>query len=121
MSIRLLAFCLVRILTMCECRDVAFIRRERLEAAGYTFSRYLPGAPDLVVEVISPNDRYTEVNDKTDEWLAAGARMVVVVNSRNRTVSVHRSTTDIVVLTEADTLDGRRCGSGLEHASVGDF
>ena len=43
--------------------DLAFVRRERVEAVGNERS-YWPGAPDLVAEVISPNDLYTEVDDK---------------------------------------------------------
>ena len=85
--------------------DVAFVRRERLEALGRT-ARYWSEAPDLAIEVISPNDRYTEVEEKVAEWLAAGTRMVVVANPRSRTVRVHRSTTDVVTLTMGDVLDG---------------
>ena len=85
--------------------DVAFVRRERVEALGRQ-TGYWPEAPDLAIEVISPNDRYTEVEEKVADWLAAGTRMVVVANPRNRTVRVHRSTTDVVTLTMDDTLDG---------------
>jgi Uma2 family endonuclease len=85
--------------------DVAFVRRERIEAIGRQ-SGYWPEAPDLAIEVISPNDRYTEVDEKVADWLAAGTRMVVVVNPRNKTVKVHRSPTDVVTLTIADILDG---------------
>ena len=84
--------------------DVAFIRRE-WQRLGDT-ARYIPVAPDLAVEVISPSDRLTQVHQKALEWLAHGVRMVIVVNPRNRTVQVYRSTTDIVTLTAADTLDG---------------
>ena len=84
--------------------DVAFIRRER-QRLGDT-ARYIPVAPDLAVEVISPSDRLTQVHEKALEWLAHGVRMVIVVNPRNRTVQVYRSPTDIATLTEADTLDG---------------
>ncbi len=84
--------------------DVAFIRRER-QHLGDT-ARYIPIAPDLAVEVISPSDRLTQVHEKALEWLAHGVRMVIVVNPRNRTVQVYRSPTDIATLTEADTLDG---------------
>ena len=66
---------------------------------------FFSGAPDLVVEVISPNDRYTDVDDKVEEWLEAGAEIVIVVNPRNRTVQIH-SSAGVVTLTEADTLDG---------------
>ena len=84
--------------------DVAFIRRER-QRLGDT-ARYIPVAPDMAVEVISPSDRLTQVHEKALEWLAHGVRMVIVVNPRNRTVQVYRSPTDIATLTEADTLDG---------------
>ena len=84
--------------------DVAFIRRER-QRLGDT-ARYIPVAPDLAVEVISPSDRLTQVHENALEWLAHGVRVVIVVNPRNRTAQVYRSPTDIVTLTEADTLDG---------------
>ena len=84
--------------------DVAFVRRERIEAIGKTVF-FWPEAPDLAIEVISPNDRYTEVNEKVDDYLAAGTRMVVVVNPRNRTVNVH-TPDGAVTLKMGDTLDG---------------
>ena len=93
--------------------DAAFVRQERVEAVG-DGDGFFPGAPDLAVEVISPSDRYTEVDEKVAEWLAAGTSMVVVVNPRNRTVRVHRPTTDSVLLTEEDTLDGGDVVPGWE-------
>ena len=85
--------------------DIAFVRRERIEKAGEV-KGYWVGAPDLAVEVTSPGDTIREVEDKVAQWLEAGARMVWVVSSKLRTVTVYRSLTDIVVLTEKDTLDG---------------
>ncbi len=84
--------------------DAAFVRRERVEQAG-TVEGYWPGAPDLAVEVISPNDTYTYVEEKVIEWLDAGTRMVVTVNPRARAVTVYRSRDDIAVLNEEDVLD----------------
>lgn len=85
--------------------DVAFVSRQRLDTLGETES-YLPGAPDVAVEVISPSDRYTEVEEKVGEWLEAGSRMVIVVNPRQRFVTVYHSRTAIVRLTEEDILEG---------------
>jgi Uma2 family endonuclease len=76
--------------------DVAFVSRARVEQVGPT-EGYWPGAPDMAVEVISPSDTYTEVDEKVAEWLEAGTRMVVVINPRNRTMKVHEGATDIVV------------------------
>ncbi|MDQ2695707.1 MAG: Uma2 family endonuclease [Pseudomonadota bacterium] len=85
--------------------DVAFIRRERVEAVG-DGEGFWPGAPDLAVEVVSPGDRPSEVGDKVRDWLEAGTRMVVVVDPRRRTVAVHRAPAGVAVLAEGDTLDG---------------
>ena len=86
--------------------DIAFVTREREEAFPDE-DGFFPGPPDLAVEVVSPNDRLTEVEvaNKVAEWLAAGVRMVVGVNPRNRTVQTH-TPDGITQLTEADTLDG---------------
>ena len=85
--------------------DVSFISRERLNAIGET-DGYWPAAPDLAVEVISPNDRYADVEAKVLEWLDAGTRMVIVVNPRTRSVRVHRSPSDVVTLTVDHVIDG---------------
>jgi Uma2 family endonuclease len=85
--------------------DLAFVRRERIPAGGIPRG-FWPGAPDLAVEVVSPGDTYTEVEEKVNDWLNAGTRMVLVLNPRTRTVAVYTSHTDVVRLTEADTLDG---------------
>ncbi len=85
--------------------DVAFIRTERHREVGRTRG-YWPGAPDLAVEVISPYDLYTEVDEKVAEWLEHGTRLVFVVNPRRRSVAVHRPTLPVRILTEDDVLDG---------------
>ena len=83
--------------------DFAFISNERLNEIGES-DGFAQGAPDVAVEVISPNDRYTEVKEKVDDWLNAGCHAVIVVNPRNRTVDLHRSPTHTTTLTQSDTL-----------------
>ena len=93
--------------------DIAFIRQERVEQAGST-AGYWIGAPDLAVEVVSPNDVVSEVEEKVTEWLEAGARMIWVVSPKLKTITVYRSLTDIVTLTEKDTLDGGEVVPGFQ-------
>lgn len=85
--------------------DIAFISRERVEKAAAVKS-YWVGPPDLAVEVTSPGDTVRQVEEKVTEWLDAGARMVWVVSPKLHTITVYRSLTDIVTLTEKDELDG---------------
>ena len=93
--------------------DIAFVRREVVEKTGRLKS-YRSGAPDLVVKVLSPSDTIGKVEEKVPQWLEAGARMVWVVSPKLRTVTVYRSLTDIVVLTEKDTLDGGHVVPGFQ-------
>lgn len=85
--------------------DAAFVRRERIEAAG-SVRGYWAGAPDLAIEVVSPGDHVGEVEEKVAEWINAGTRMVWVVSPKLRTVTIYRSLTDISILTERDNLLG---------------
>jgi Uma2 family endonuclease len=69
--------------------DVAFIRRERLpDPPPRGFAAF---APDLAVEVLSPDDRPGEVQEKVDDWLGGGAALVWVVDPMRRTARVHRA------------------------------
>lgn len=56
--------------------------------------------------MISPSDNDTDVEEKVSDWLDAGSRMVVVVNPRQRRVTVQRSRADIQALGEGDELEG---------------
>ena len=85
--------------------DVCFIRRERIPEAGEP-TGYWSIPPDLAIEVLSPNDRYTEVDKKVAEWLEFGVQLVLVIHPRRRTVAVHRPNRPTRILTEDDTLDG---------------
>ena len=69
--------------------DFAFVRAERVPPAG--FAGFFQGAPDLAIEVNSPSDRHSEVLEKVDEWLAAGAASCWVVDPPTKSVVIYRS------------------------------
>ena len=84
--------------------DASFVRQDRVEAARDT-PGFFPGPPDLAVEVVSPNDRYSDVEEKVEDYLHAGTLAVIVVNPRNRTVRIHCPNMDVVTLYEDDILE----------------
>jgi Uma2 family endonuclease len=86
--------------------DTSFIARERLSLAQAFAEGHLRLAPDLAVEVIAPNDLYYQVDDKVQEWLAAGVRLVWVVNPRTHRVRVFRADGTETALTANDELTG---------------
>jgi Uma2 family endonuclease len=85
--------------------DVAFIRKERVDAVGDTRG-YWEGPPDLAVEVISPHDRYADVDEKVAAWVEAGTRMVILGNLHRRAVSVYDGHGVGRMLSEQDTIEG---------------
>jgi len=93
--------------------DIAFLRQERVAEVGRS-KGYWVGAPDLAVEVISPSDTVGEVEEKVEEWLEAGTRLVWVVSPKLQTVTVYRSLNDIATLTEKDTLEGGEVVPGFQ-------
>ena len=85
--------------------DVAYFSSEKMPP-GVRVEGYAEVVPDLVVEIVSPNDSLSEVNDKALMWLSYGVRLVWVVNPSTHSVDVHREGSVASTLTENDALDG---------------
>jgi len=83
----------------------AFIAKENLPATEPS-EAFWPGAPDLAVEVVSPGDRAGEVDEKIEEWLAAGCAAVWVIDPKLQTVTVYQSRTNVHVKTAGEELVG---------------
>ena len=99
--------------------DVGFVRRERLSQITKP-DKYVPFAPDLAVEVLSPNDRPAEVREKVDSWLAAGTLVVWVVDPAKRILTLHSRSSADRTLTSEETVDGGEILPGFS-CKVGDF
>src|SRR5215213_1613260 len=77
--------------------DASVVLRDRLIEPPDSF---VPIAPDLAVEVLSPSDRMADALAKVAMYLQAGARLVWLVNPATRTIVVFQSETDPVMLSE---------------------
>ena len=84
--------------------DFAFVRRERLSPTWQ--DEPFHGPPDLAVEVVSPDDRWSRVWDKVQFYLDHGVRLVWVIDPKARTVLVLTPPSTLRILSEAETLDG---------------
>jgi Uma2 family endonuclease len=85
--------------------DVAFVRKSQVPAGGAPDGPWTV-PPDLCVEILSPGDRYGTVLGKIQDWLAYGARIVILVEPKRRQLVVYRSVEDSRILSEGDVLDG---------------
>jgi len=71
--------------------DVAFHRLTRISSELARSEGHCTIVPDLVVEVVSPNDLADDVNEKRIEWLEAGAQLVWVIHPVQQTVHAYRA------------------------------
>ena len=82
--------------------DVAYVSHERMKGASAT--GYLDVAPELIGEVISPNDRWTDINEKLEEYFGIGVLVVWILDPKQRRVHVYRSPTQVEKLGPGDML-----------------
>lgn len=92
--------------------DVALVARDRLEAIDDDRKAF-PGAPDLAIEIVSPSNTPADVHAKVADYLAAGTRLVWVVDPETEQVTVYRQLLRPRRLSPGDTLDGEDVIPGL--------
>lgn len=85
--------------------DVSFIRKGRFPGERVPRS-YIRIVPDLVVEVMSPNDLASEIAVKVEEYLEAGVPLVWVISPDAETVIIHRVDGTVTKLHLDDELSG---------------
>ncbi len=93
--------------------DLAFVSRERLPE-GPLPEKFLKGAPDLAVEVVSPSQSAVGVQEKVRDYLLCGARLVWVLIPQTRTTTVYRADGSATLLAEDGSLEGEHVLPGFE-------
>ena len=87
--------------------DISFMAKERLQGLDDLPDGFLEGAPDLAVEILSPSNTVEEIDSKLIEYFENGARLVWVIQPKQKYVLVYRSAEEPDrLLKSADSLDG---------------
>jgi Uma2 family endonuclease len=85
--------------------DVSFLSTTRLPPDRIP-EQFISGPPDLAAEILSPGDRWADIEEKVADYLAAGARRVWLVDPRERRLIVRYPDRPSIVLADRDILDG---------------
>lgn len=93
--------------------DVAFVSAARAAAVGRGFVQF---APDLAVEIISPGDRPSEIEEKVADWLRAGTRLVWVIDYDRALANVYRADGSVLVVLKNGRLIGEDVLPGFSCA-----
>ncbi|NJP05916.1 MAG: Uma2 family endonuclease [Chloroflexaceae bacterium] len=95
--------------------DVAFVSAERLQSRDML--AFLPLAPDLVVEIISPSETAQSIAAKVSDYLLAGTRLLWVVYPKRQQVHAYSGEhTGFRIYGLADMLDGESVLPGFQYA-----
>lgn len=86
--------------------DVSFVARERLKGLKRPPHGYFQGAPDLVVEILSPNNTVEEIHQKITEYFDNGTRLLWVIHPDEKYVLVYHGIEPDQLLRPPDQLDG---------------
>ena len=81
--------------------DVSYVSNERI-----TRDRYLYAAPDLAIEILSPDQNIARLLDKAHFYLLNGARLVWVIDLETETIAVLAPGAESRTLTPGDALEG---------------
>ncbi|MCC7055658.1 MAG: Uma2 family endonuclease [Gemmatimonadaceae bacterium] len=85
--------------------DVAYVSAARVPTAAMRHG-FPELAPDLAVEILSPDDRAGEVRRRVRDWIAAGTRLVWIIDPIRRAAHVHRADGSAARRTVDDLLSG---------------
>jgi Uma2 family endonuclease len=94
--------------------DLAFIAKERLQGLKRLPKGFFEGAPDLAVEIISPNNTFAEIHNKLVEYFDNGTRLVWVILPDEECVLVYHQPKPSKLLQVEDNLDGEEVITGFQ-------
>ena len=86
--------------------DVAWVEKSRIEALNSDPNKFLPLAPDFLIELRSATDSLSKLQQKMLEYQANGVRLGWLIDPQNRQVEIYRSNGDLEILTDPIQLSG---------------
>ena len=78
--------------------DAAWVRRERIEAINPNPDKFLPLAPDFVIELRSSSDRLKILQTKMEEYRDNGVRLGWLIDPQRKTVEIYRPGQEVEAL-----------------------
>jgi Uma2 family endonuclease len=76
---------------------------------------YFEVAPDLAIEVISPDSSFSRLQRKVEQYLNSGSSLVWLFDPELRTVTIYRSKQQPQTLEDAEMLSGEKVLPGFSH------
>jgi Uma2 family endonuclease len=101
----------------CRAPDISFVSRGRLAALGFRRSTraFFPGAPDLAVEVLSPNNTRAELDERLRDFFESGSRLAWIIDPERQRAEVCHSLTERKLVGSGGFLEGADLLPGFRY------
>ena len=101
----------------CRAPDISFVPMSRLTSLGFKprEARFFPGAPDLAVEILSPNNSRTEINERLKDFFASGTHIAWIINPETESVEICNSMTQRRLIGSGGFLEGEHLLPGFKY------
>jgi|ERR1043166_712295 Uma2 family endonuclease len=102
----------------CRAPDVSYVTKARLQALQFSrrTRRFFPGAPDLAIEILSPNQTRAEIDERLKDFFASGTQIAWIINAESETVEVCHSLIQRKLIGAGGFLEGEQLLPGFRHA-----
>ncbi len=101
----------------CRAPDISFVLKSRLERLHFSPSAktFFPGAPDLAVEILSPNNSRAGMDERLRDFFASGTQIAWLINPDSESAEVCRSLTQRQLIVPGGELDGEHLLPGFRY------
>jgi Uma2 family endonuclease len=102
----------------CRAPDISFIPKERLERLHFkpTAKKFFPGAPDLAVEVLSPNNTRGEIDQRLRDFFSSGTQIAWIIDPETENAEICHSLTQRKLISPGGELDGEHLLPGFRYS-----
>jgi Uma2 family endonuclease len=97
----------------CRAPDVSFISKARLAGLKKPTTEFFRGAPNLAIEVLSPNNSRREMEERLRDFFESGAQLAWIIDPETESAEICRSLTDRRLLGPGGELDGENVLPGF--------
>jgi len=101
----------------CRAPVISFIPKERLQQLGFRrrTNRFFPGAPDLAVEILFPNNTRIEIDERLRDFFASGTQLAWIIDPEQESVEVCHSPIKRQLIGSGGFLDGEQLLPGFRQ------
>ena len=101
----------------CRAPDISFIPNTRLKQTGFTSRtrKFFPGAPDLAIEILSPNNSRREIDDRLRDFFSSGTQIAWLINPELEAVEICYALDNRKLLGPGAELDGEHLIPGFRY------